>query len=248
MFILVGCCSLLDLPSPMQDCEDDTECFNEAAEKCELANVTYAAGEGVDSAVFFEFYAESRGLEGSDCLYYLEMKESIYTPPQQPANEAEEVLVDSITEIYAGLKGKAMICQVPKEAIDEDGATGLLDGTDWDEYCAGTLLTGMANLDAQIEDAINEYLDTILADIPGSSFENPVVIEAETDTEGVSQEYEYLGTYACLNNDGIYELEMQELQEYNGHYFDVMYVLCNNGAQEVFYFQIDSFFGNWEES
>lgn len=80
-------------------------------------------------------------------------------------------------------------------------------------------------------------------DKEGSGFESAIVIQADSEKEGIGKEYEYLGAYACLENGGINRLEMQELRKYGGHTFDLMHMLCNNGETEVYYFRIDSFFG-----
>lgn len=79
----------------------------------------------------------------------------------------------------------------------------------------------------------------------GMSFETAIVIQADNEDDGIGQEYEYLEAHACLENGGIQDLEMQVLQEQDGHKFDVMHMICNNGEKEVYYFQIDSFYGKW---
>ncbi len=79
----------------------------------------------------------------------------------------------------------------------------------------------------------------------GSSFETAIVIEADNTNEGIAKEYEWLAVNACLDKGGVREREMQEFREYKGHKYDLMYMLCNNGEKEVYYFQIDSFFGKW---
>jgi len=80
----------------------------------------------------------------------------------------------------------------------------------------------------------------------GTGFQNPIVIEASHEEEGIAKEYDWLTKNACTNNEGIADLESQELQENNGHWFDIMTMTCNNGQKETYYFQIDSFFGKWE--
>lgn len=79
----------------------------------------------------------------------------------------------------------------------------------------------------------------------GLSFETAIVIEADKSDEGIDKEYEWLYTYGCPDKGGVAEREMQELQEYGGHKFDLLYTLCNNGDKEIYYFQIDSFYGKW---
>lgn len=79
----------------------------------------------------------------------------------------------------------------------------------------------------------------------GSSFETAIIIEADNTDEGIAKEYEWLAANACLNRGGVMEQEMQEFREYKGHKYDLIYMLCNNGEKEIYYFQIDSFFGKW---
>ena len=79
----------------------------------------------------------------------------------------------------------------------------------------------------------------------GLSFETAIVIEADNSDEGIAQEYEWLYAYGCSDKGGVKEREMQELQEYEGHKFDLLYAVCNNGEKEVYYFQIESFYGKW---
>ncbi len=81
--------------------------------------------------------------------------------------------------------------------------------------------------------------------VTGSSFETAIVIEADNTEQGIVKEYEWLASNACLDKDGVRDREMQEFREYKGHKYDLMYMLCNNGEKEVYYFQIDSFFGKW---
>lgn len=81
---------------------------------------------------------------------------------------------------------------------------------------------------------------------PGKSFENPIVIQADNEEEGVGKEYDWLKENGCKSNEGILDLEMQTLEEKDGHWFDLLSVICNNGEKETYYFQIDSFFGKWE--
>jgi len=85
-----------------------------------------------------------------------------------------------------------------------------------------------------------------ILDENGTSFENPIIIEAENEGEGIEKEYEYLNENACKNNQGIKEVESQELEEYKGHWFDVMHIICINEEKETYYFNIDSFFGIWD--
>jgi len=79
----------------------------------------------------------------------------------------------------------------------------------------------------------------------GMSFETAIVIEADNSDEGIQEEYDWLYENACLDNEGVREREMQELQENEGHKYDVMYMRCNNNKEEIYYFQIDSFYGKW---
>ena len=79
----------------------------------------------------------------------------------------------------------------------------------------------------------------------GLRFETAIVSDADNEDDGVAEEYEWLAEHACKNNEGVSELEMQDLQEHDGHMFDVMHMICNNNELEIYYFQIDSFFGKW---
>lgn len=74
-----------------------------------------------------------------------------------------------------------------------------------------------------------------------SSFDEPIYIDAETDQEGISMEYDWLAVNACLDG-GIYDVE-QSLDNYNEAYYDILYVTCNNGDEEIYYFYIDDWFG-----
>lgn len=77
----------------------------------------------------------------------------------------------------------------------------------------------------------------------GRSFENAIVIQADNEDEGIAQEYEYINSHACLGKGGIEGVEMQELQGHKDQMFDLLHIICGNGEKEVYYFQIDSFFG-----
>lgn len=79
----------------------------------------------------------------------------------------------------------------------------------------------------------------------GLSFETAIVIEADNSSEGLKAEYDWLYANACLDKEGILDRGMQELQENDGRKYDVMHMICNNGAEEIYYFQIDSFYGKW---
>jgi len=81
----------------------------------------------------------------------------------------------------------------------------------------------------------------------GSSFENAVVIDAETSDVGIPAEYDWLRENGCPNNGGVTEVEMQELQENDGSFYDLLYAVCEDGTKKVYYFNIDSFFGKWAE-
>lgn len=77
----------------------------------------------------------------------------------------------------------------------------------------------------------------------GKSIETAVIISADSENEGIMKEYAYMDIYGCVNKEGIKALELQALLEEDGHKFDEMRIICNNGEKERFYFQIDSFFG-----
>ncbi len=81
----------------------------------------------------------------------------------------------------------------------------------------------------------------------GMSFETAIVSEEDNSDDGIAAEYEWLAENACIDNEGIFDIEMQELHEQDDHWYDVMHMICNNNEIEVYYFQIDSFFGIWED-
>ena len=80
----------------------------------------------------------------------------------------------------------------------------------------------------------------------GKSFENPIVIDAQYEEDGIAKEYDWLRENGCPNQGGVSEVESQAFEEKNGHFFDILEVTCNNGEKESYYFNIDNFFGNWE--
>lgn len=83
------------------------------------------------------------------------------------------------------------------------------------------------------------------AAVEGTSFETAIVIEADSSEDGISMEYEWLYANGCEGRGGAVDVEMQELQENDDHWFDLLHAVCGNGETVVYYFQIDSFFGNW---
>lgn len=70
-----------------------------------------------------------------------------------------------------------------------------------------------------------------------------IVIQAQNENEGVAKEYDYLKTNGCLNNGGGEKVLSQTLKKYENNMYDIMKIQCNDGQTEVYYFQIDSFFG-----
>jgi len=80
----------------------------------------------------------------------------------------------------------------------------------------------------------------------GLSFETAIVIEADTDEKGVAMEYDWLTENACPDQGGPKERTLQELEQKDGKWYDVLYVDCYNGEEIIYYFNIDSFFGKWE--
>ena len=80
----------------------------------------------------------------------------------------------------------------------------------------------------------------------GLSFATAIVIEEDNEEDGIAAEYDWLDLYACEENDGLASYDMQELQYNEDYTYDVLTVSCLNGETEIYYFQIDSFFGIWE--
>ncbi|MBN1941243.1 MAG: hypothetical protein JW772_03615 [Candidatus Diapherotrites archaeon] len=80
----------------------------------------------------------------------------------------------------------------------------------------------------------------ITSNVQGESFETAIVVDS------IDEEYEWLFANGCPEDGGVKERTMQELQEDNGSWFDVLYAECNNGTEKIYYFNIDSFFGQWE--
>ncbi len=81
----------------------------------------------------------------------------------------------------------------------------------------------------------------------GTSYETAIVITAETSSEGIGMENDWIELNGCKNQGGPVSKEMQELGDLdNGHTYDLIHVMCANGEVVVYYFQIDSFFGSWE--
>ena len=77
----------------------------------------------------------------------------------------------------------------------------------------------------------------------GLSFEKAIVIQASNEKEGVGKEYAYLNLNACVNKNGIENYGVQRLEKQGNSFFDLIEIICRNGAKETWYFQIDSFFG-----
>jgi len=79
----------------------------------------------------------------------------------------------------------------------------------------------------------------------GSNFMTAIPIQAESTSEGIDKEYQYLYENSCKDKGGFAQLEAQELQMQGDHRYDVMHIICANGEKETYYFNIDSFFGKW---
>lgn len=80
----------------------------------------------------------------------------------------------------------------------------------------------------------------------GLSMQDSIVIQASTEDEGVPMEYEWLVGNGCPNNGGVADVEMQEIDyDEAGGMYDVLHVICVDGAKKQYYFNIDSFFGKW---
>ena len=80
----------------------------------------------------------------------------------------------------------------------------------------------------------------------GTSMETAIIMQETTSDEGISAEYDWLRANGCPNNGGVFEVEMQELDEDDeGHLYDVLHAVCSDGTVIQYYFNIDNFFGNW---
>lgn len=79
----------------------------------------------------------------------------------------------------------------------------------------------------------------------GTSFEDAIIIIADTEDEGIDKESEWLYYNACSDSGYPLEVIMQELSFHNDHTYDVISVSCSDGPDETYYFQIDSFYGKW---
>ena len=72
---------------------------------------------------------------------------------------------------------------------------------------------------------------------PGMSVDTAIVVDS------IPEEYAYIGENACTDNGGMRDVKLVKTGETYEHFYDVITVVCNNGAEEDYYFQIDSFFG-----
>jgi len=79
--------------------------------------------------------------------------------------------------------------------------------------------------------------------VSGLSIETAIVVPADNEAEGVAWEYQYLRDNACTDKGGFRDVDLQSLDNQNGHMFDRMSISCKNGGKEMYYFQIDNFFG-----
>lgn len=78
------------------------------------------------------------------------------------------------------------------------------------------------------------------SDVPGSSFENAIVIEEKTETQGVSAEYKWL----AKNYPG-YKSESQALLYNNSRPYDKINIKTADGKHISVYFDISNYFGKW---
>ena len=75
----------------------------------------------------------------------------------------------------------------------------------------------------------------------GESFASAIEIQADNEEDGIPMEYDWLYNNGCKGRGGAVEVEMQELQEQNGHLFDLLHTVCANDETVIYYFNIDSF-------
>lgn len=77
----------------------------------------------------------------------------------------------------------------------------------------------------------------------GTSFEKAVFITETNEYDGIAAEYAWLDAKGCAQNGGMDDMELQELANYNGKRYDILYAVCKDGAKIEYYFDISNFFG-----
>lgn len=154
--IIGGIIFIPKLLNPMKDCGNDENCFKEAVKTCERAKMTYSQ---TDQQGTFEFYAESRGMKGADCLFYFRVATARFELAEEPETEVERNLVETLQGLFRELEGKAMTCKIPKEqAAGTVGSTGISSAESQKEYCTGPLVGAFEALTEAIQEAIEEAM------------------------------------------------------------------------------------------
>jgi len=155
--VIAGIIFVSKLLNPMKDCGNDTDCFQEAVKDCERAKITYSqAEEGQGS---FEFYAESRGAKGTDCMFYFKVAKARFELEEEPESEIERELLAALQGLFRELEGKHMTCKVPKEqAAGTVASTGISSAESQEEYCTGSLVGAFEALEEAYYEAVEEAM------------------------------------------------------------------------------------------
>ena len=90
------------------------------------------------------------------------------------------------------------------------------------------------------DDNENQEYKTTDTGVPGSSFENAIIIKETSEMKGVSAEYEWLDK----NYPG-YVSEGQALLYNNSRPYDKINIKTKDGKHISVYFDISNFFGKW---
>ena len=73
-----------------------------------------------------------------------------------------------------------------------------------------------------------------------------IIVQADSETSGVRQEYAYIATLKCADGTGVYRMTQQALLNKDGHAYDLLSVKCSIGDEKRdIYFDITSFFGKY---
>ena len=86
--------------------------------------------------------------------------------------------------------------------------------------------------------AVGSQLPAPASQLDGSSAEKAIVIHANSETAGVSEEYRWL-----KKQYPGYTLKGQGLAPINGKSYDVLTITTADGVEKVVYFDITGFFG-----
>jgi hypothetical protein len=76
---------------------------------------------------------------------------------------------------------------------------------------------------------------------PGSSYDNPITIEATSSRAGVAAEYVYLKEHY-----GARDVQSQSLAYHGERYYDIFEITLHSGITHKLYFDITSFHGRYD--